>query len=88
MSAAPSAPRRPCLYHPERQAQRRGLCWTCWTKFRRAGVPMPAMASPGPRPWTAEELLAAWVASLAPSTRAALHDATAPTTSSSTSEAA
>jgi hypothetical protein len=87
MSAAPSAPRRPCLYHPERAAQRRGLCWTCHTKFRRAGVPMPAMDAPGPRPWTPAEFLLAWVASLAPSTRAALHDATAPT-SSSTSEAA
>lgn len=70
---------RACLYHPERAARRRGLCWTCVSKFRRAGVRYPvAMEAPGPRPWTPGELLASWAASLAPELRAALHAASAP----------
>ena len=64
--------RRMCLYHPDKPAARRGVCWGCCKKFRGAGVPLPPMASPGPAPWTPAERLSAWARSLSPEARAAL----------------
>jgi hypothetical protein len=70
---APAA--QPCAWVCGRPAatgrgRRRGLCGACYAKARRCGLRMPAMAAPGPAPWTRAEHLAAWAARLAPDVRA------------------